>query len=231
VRLLLARGSLQLIATTESDGQYSVAAAPGEWQVSILTDSVPAGHSLSGTEARAVQLERAQPRSVDYTLRAHRSVAGAGAPANAEIEVRSLGRTTRADEQGRFSIRSLPPGEVTVIAGGVEHRVVIPAGPATITLDVAPRIAAATPEVRTEVRGERRDTMRGYVVALGAFRVHANAVETAARARKHGVVATLDGSGALTIVRSGPYRSHGEATTAAGKLTAAGIEAVVLSTK
>jgi cell division septation protein DedD len=231
VRLLLARGSQQVIATTESDGEYSVAAAPGEWQVSILTDSVPAGYSLSGTEARAVQLERAQPRTADYTLRAHRTVAGAGAPANAEIEVRSLGRTIRADEQGRFSIRSLPPGEVTVIAGGVEHRVVIPAGPATVTLDVSPRIAAAAPEVRTEVRGERRDTMRGYVVALGAFRVHANAVETAARARKHGVVATLDGSGALTIVRSGPYQSHGEATAAAGKLTAAGMEAVVLSTK
>jgi hypothetical protein len=233
VRVLLVRGAQQVIATTESDGGYSVAAAPGEWQVSILTDSVPAGYSLSGTEARTVQLERGRPVTVDTTLRAHRTVVGTGARANAEIEVRPLNKTIRADAQGRFSIRSLPPGEVTIVAGGVEHRLMVPPAPATVNLDVAPKVAVATeaPVVRTEVRGERRDTLRNYVVALGAFRVHANAVETAERARRHGVTATLDANGALTFVRSGPYESHGEASAAAEKLTRAGMEAIVLSTK
>lgn len=233
VRVLLARGAQQIIATTESDGRFSAATAPGEWQVSILTDSVPAGYSLTGTEARSVSLERAQPQTVNYTLRAHRTVAGTGAPANAEIEIRPLGKKVRADEQGRFSIRSLPAGEVTVIADGAEHRLVLPSTPATINVDVAPKVAAApaaAPVVRTEVKGERRDTMRGYVVAIGAFRVRANAVETAARARKQGVEATLDPSGSLTLVRSGPYESRGEATAAAEKLTRAGIEAIVMST-
>jgi cell division septation protein DedD len=232
VRVLLARGSSQVIAATDSDGHYAVAAAPGEWQLSILTDSVPAGYSLAGTEARALALERAAPTNADYTLRVHRSVAGSGAPANAELEVLPLGKTVRADEQGRFSIRSLPAGEVTVIAGGVPHRLVVPKEPATLTLDVAPQIAAASaPAIRTEVRGERRDTMRGFIVAIGAFRVKANADETVARARKQGVEATATGSGALTIVEAGPYESRLEAAAAAERLTRAGMEAVVLSTK
>jgi cell division septation protein DedD len=234
VRVLLSRGATQVVASSDGAGRFSLAAAPGEWQLSILTDSVPAGYSLSGTEARAIALERAAPKTADFTLRAHRTVSGSGAPANAELEVRPLGKNIHADEQGRFSIRSLPPGEVTVIADGIAHQVVMPSGPATITLDVAPRTAAAAPAppaIRTEVKGERRETMRGFVVAIGAFRVKANALQTAAWARQLGVEATLEGSGSLTIVRAGPYESRPEAAAAADRLTKAGMEAVVLSTK
>ena len=69
VRVLLTRGVLhQVIATTESDGSFATAAAPGEWQVSLLSDSVPAGFSLSGTEAREVMLERSRPQDASWTL-------------------------------------------------------------------------------------------------------------------------------------------------------------------
>ncbi|HYO76987.1 MAG TPA: SPOR domain-containing protein [Thermoanaerobaculia bacterium] len=233
VRVLLSRGTAQVVATTASDGRFMISAAPGEWQVSLLGDSVPAGYSLAGTDARAVMLERTKPQQSDYTLRAHRTIAGSGAPANAELEVRPLGRKIKADEQGRFSLRSLPAGEVTVVANGVEHRLVLPAGPATLTLDVAPKVAVAqaAPMVRTEVAGERRENLRGYVVAIGAFRVRANAVATADRARRSGVAATLDESGSLTVVRAGPYETRPEAAAAADKLTRAGMDALVMSTK
>lgn len=230
VRVLLARGTQQVVATTGTEGNFSTAAAPGEWQVSILTDSVPAGFSLAGTEARSVTLSRAQPLSLAYVLRAHRGISGSGAAPNAVIEVRPLGKSVTADADGHFSIRSLPAGEVTLVSGGVQRPVLLPAEPAALTVDLAPRIAAAAaaPEVRTEVTGERQDTM-GFIVQLGAYRVHANAVDTVARARRSGVAATFASSGTLTIVRSGPYRSRREADAAAALLTGSGLEAVVLS--
>jgi hypothetical protein len=232
VRVLLIRGTQQVVATTDTEGGFSTAAAPGEWQVSILTDSVPAGFSLAGTEARSVTLSRAQPLSLAYVLRAHRGISGSGAAPNAVIEVRPLAKSVKADADGRFSIRSLPAGEVTLVSGGVQRLVLVPAEPAALTVDLAPQIAAATaaPEVRTEVTGERRDTM-GYVVQLGAYRVHANAVDTAARARRSGIPATFTSSGTLTIVRAGPYRSRREADAAAALLTGSGLEAVVLSNR
>lgn len=232
VRVLLARGASQVMATTESDGAYAIAAAPGEWQVSLVGDSIPAGYSLSGADARTVLLERMQPQDASWSLRAHRTVAGSGVAPNAELEVRPLGKKIRADEQGRFSIRSLPAGEVTVIAGGAEHRVTLPSAPGTVQLDLAPQVAAvaAAPVVKTETRGERRESMR-WIVAIGAFRIHSNAVATAARARQQGVAAQLDDSGALTVVRAGPFDSRPEAAAAADRLSRAGIEAVVVSTK
>jgi len=230
VRVLLARGASQSIAATETDGTFAIAAAPGEWQASLVADSIPAGYSHGGADARTVLLERAKPLEVSWSLRAHRTVAGSGAAPNAELEVRPLNKKIRADEQGRFTIRSLPAGEVTVVAGGVEHRLTLPAGPGSVQLELAPKVAAAAPVIRTEARGERRDSMR-WIVAIGAFRIHSNAVATAARARRNGVPAQLDDSGALTVVRAGPFDSRTDATAAADRLTKAGMEAVVVSTK
>lgn len=225
VRVLLVRGNTQIAAMTAGDGTFALAAAPGEWQLSIAGDSVPAGYSLAGIEARAVTLDRARPLRTAHSLRAHRTVTGSGARPNAAIEIRSMQKTTRADEAGRFAIRALPAGEVTLVVGGVEHRLMIPEGPSSVVLDLAPPPA---PAVRTVAEGERRDTMR-YMVAIGAFRVRANAIETAARARRSGVEATIGENGALTLVRAGPYTSRAEADAAAGRLRRAGMDAVVMS--
>ncbi len=228
VRVLLQRGNRQAFATTTSDGTFALAAPPGEWQLSILTDSVPAGYSLGGTEAHPVMLDRAHPLRTAFVFRAHRSISGSGARPNASIEVRGAEEPIRADDQGRFSLRSLPAGAVTLIADGIEHQVVMPVEPSSVALDLTPETA---PAVRTLVEGEHRDTMHGYVVAIGAFRVHANAVDAAARAKENGIHAVLDGSGALTLVLAGPYESRGKASAAAEQLTRAGLEAVVLSAK
>ncbi|HYK05131.1 MAG TPA: SPOR domain-containing protein [Thermoanaerobaculia bacterium] len=230
VRVLLTRGPRQVVATTDSEGELHAATAPGEWEVSILTDSVPAGHSLAGSEPRSVVLDRTAPRRMEWQLRALRSISGRGAPANAELQVAPSGKRIRTDAEGKFSLRSLPPGEVTIIAGKTRRSVFVPGGPASLTVDFA-ETAAAAPEIRTVVTGERRDTMRGYVVLLGAFRIRKNAVDTQSRAKKNGIEAELAPSGALTIVRTPPFTSKNEADAAATKLARNGIEAVVVSTK
>jgi hypothetical protein len=69
VRVLLMRGAQQILATTDSDGQFIVAAPPGEWQLSIIADSVPPGYLLAGLNvARSVMLDRAQPQHVEQVL-------------------------------------------------------------------------------------------------------------------------------------------------------------------
>jgi hypothetical protein len=233
VRVLLSRGTRQIIASTDSEGKFTAATAPGEWEISILTDSVPAGHSLTGTAARSVMLNRDQPQKIEWQLRALRSVSGSGAPPNAEIAIEPLGTRTRADAEGNFSIRSLPAGDLTLIAGNAKRTVSMGSGPSLVQVDFKQeRPDPIVPGgIRTVVVGEERDVMHGYVVQIGAFRVRANAEATLKRARRSGVDAQLRTSGKLTIVGAGPYVSSEAAAKDAARLKAAGLEAVVTSRK
>lgn len=231
VRLVLSRGASQASGVTDSEGAFSIVAAPGAWELSIVADSVPAGHSLRETLMRDVTLDRAQPLETSFVLGALRSVSGSGAPPNSDIQILPLGKTIRSDAEGRFSLRSLSPGELTLIAGSTTQRVTVPVGPASLSIDlgvVSASTSAPAPEIRTIVQGERRETMRGYVVQIGAFRVRANADDTESRARREGIDARIGESGGLWVVRAGPF-SRREAATAAEKLHRAGIEAVVTS--
>ena len=160
-----------------------------------------------------------------------RRPSGSGARAHAELIVQPGDKRVRADAEGKFSIRSLSPGEVTIIADGASHRLIVPSGPASLSLDVSAQVAATEPPpVRTVVSGELRDRLQ-WLVAVGAFRVHANAVDTIERARRAGVPVTTQDSGALTLVHAGPYASRDEAAAAASRLTRAGLEAVIVSRK
>lgn len=229
VRVLLARGTRQVIASTDSEGKFTAATAPGEWEISILTDSVPAGHALTGTEARSVMLDRTEPRRVDWQLRALRSVSGRGAPANAEIILEPLGIRAHADAEGNFSIRSLPAGELTLIAGPAKRTVTLGSGPSLLSVDFEKE--RPDPGIRTVEVGEQRDVLHGYVVQIGAFRVRANAEETLERARRSGVDARLSVNGLLTIVSSGPHATSEAATLDVERLARAGLEAVIASRK
>lgn len=220
VRLMLSRGTRQVLATTDGDGTFTAATAPGEWEVTILADSIPIGHSLTGIEARSVMLDRGEPRKLDWQLRALRSVNGQGAPPNSDILIEPLGKRVRSDAEGRFAIRSLPAGELTLIAGNMKRTVVLAPEPTLLTVDFQPVAVAAQSEIRTVVSGE-------IVVQIGAYRVRANAEETLQRALRSGVDAKLRVSGSLTIVSAGPYPSTEAATNAAAKLTRAGLDAVL----
>jgi hypothetical protein len=229
VRVLIARGTRQVTASTDSEGKFSAATAPGEWEISILTDSVPAGHALTGTEARSVMLDRGTPHKIEWQLRALRGISGRGAPANAEIVMEPLGLRARADAAGNFSIRSLPAGELTLIAGQARRTVTLGSGPSVLSVDFEKE--RPDPTIRTVAVGEKNDVLHGYVVQIGAFRVRANAEEALQRARSSGVDAQLRISGLLTIVSSGPHATTEDATQAADRLRRAGLEAVITSGK
>lgn len=134
VRVVLARGSSRLEAVTASNGSFSVAAPPGEWQLSVAADSIPAGYTLPDAATRGVVLARDTPANVELRVRANRSIAGHASP-NATIVVESLHRRVTADRSGHFAIRSLPPGEIVLTTTGAHKRVILPREPATVTVD------------------------------------------------------------------------------------------------
>lgn len=226
VRVHLIRGAQQIPSLTASDGSFHLVAPPGEWQLTLLFDSVPPGYALAGTEPRAIRLDRATPAKPAYVLRAHRSISGFAAP-HADVLIPILARNVRADEKGRFAFRSLPSGEVTLISGGVERRVTLSTTPDSATVDFTPPSASPAAAVVTVTRDERSEDLRNFMVQIGAYRVRSNADAAAHRARKAGFVPSVATSGALTIVSSGPY-SRSDATDAAARLALAGMDAVVL---
>lgn len=224
VRLTLARGTKRITAETASDGAFAVSAPPGEWDVSLVRESVPAGYALVGTDTRAILLSRTEPSRLAHVLRAHRSIGGKTTPF-ATVHVRPIGKSVRADEHGQFVIRSLPAGALTVVSAGVERQIELPSGPAALELELtaATTVAASSSRITTPRSGATT------FVNLGVYRVESNANVTAARARAAGVKVILGASGPLTIVRAGPFASRDAATAAAQRLTRAGLEAIVAS--
>lgn len=221
VRVIVSRGATKHEGITASDGSYSIVAPPGEWTMSLLPDSIPSGYLLTGIDSRAVMLVRDQPRDENVTLRASRSISGRAA-ANAEIVLQPLGKRVKADTEGRFTLRSLPAGSFTIVAGNESRSVTLADAPTALTLD----LAVAQPPIRVVESGERRDQMQ-WIVQIGAFRVRANALQVLQRARRSGVDATMTEGATLSVVRAGPFETRERANAAAEKLEGAGLEAVV----
>jgi hypothetical protein len=122
IRVVVNAGGHRLTATTDSDGNFSVMGPKGEWAAEIEPESLPAGYEPEGKlRVRAVRSISGQ-------------VAGGG---GAEIELRPIGRRIVADAQGRFALRSLPAGELTLVAriGGrvATKTLTVPPQPATIS--------------------------------------------------------------------------------------------------
>ena len=65
-----------------------------------------------------------------------------GATPYATIEVLPLGKRIHADDNGRFSIRSLPAGELTLIAGGIKRRITLPRVPSTVHVDLGATVVS-----------------------------------------------------------------------------------------
>jgi hypothetical protein len=223
VRVRLERGSHQLESETKSDGSFAFAAAPGTWTLSLVDTTVPLGYAMSAA-SQSVLLDRAKPLTCELTLRAQRSIAGEGARPNSELRVEPVGKTIRTDAQGRFVVRSLPAGELTVVADGKPRRVSIPSEPGIIQLDLgSTQVATLHP-----VDASASHVTDRFVVALGAYRVRANALDTVKRARTTGLPVSLDERKALILVHAGPFASRTAATRAADELASLGIETRVM---
>lgn len=226
VRVRLERGSRQLESVTKSDGSFSFAAAPGEWTLSLIDTTVPLGYALYAA-SQGVLLDRATPVTVELTLRAQRSIAGEGARPNSELRVEPVGKTIRTDAQGRFVVRSLPAGDVTLLADGKPRRVTIPLEPGIVRIDLgSAQVATLHP-----VESSTAQVTDRFVVALGAYRVRANALDTMKRARTTGLPVTLDERKPLILVHAGPFASRTAATRAASELASLGIETQVMPSR
>ena len=131
VAVVLTQGTSRFAATTGSDGSFSIAAPPGDWQLAIDSATIPAG--FSGAAPQLLSLDRNVPRSIAFLLRANRSISGVAPAGVREIIVHPTGVRVPVAADGRFSIRSLPAGEITLRAGKLVERVTLPREPATIS--------------------------------------------------------------------------------------------------
>jgi hypothetical protein len=153
-------GAAQLSATTDSSGKYRLAAPAGAARVAVVAESVPAGYELRDLAPKDVELSAAAPASADFSVRAQRSVSGTvagtrGAPTR--VAILENGRETQTDADGRFVLRGLPAGPVTLLARGeggeVRQQLQMPAGPGTLK-DI--RLGAGAP-APLPARSERRE--------------------------------------------------------------------------
>lgn len=133
VAIALTRGATRLEATSASDGTFALNTAPGEWDVTIDTMSLPPGFTL-GDASRSVMLAAAQPSNVSFTARALRSVTGHAPKGVTLIAVDPLGLRVPVAADGAFTIRSLPAGTLTLHAGTRTQRVTMPHEPSTLTV-------------------------------------------------------------------------------------------------
>jgi len=198
--------------------------APGEWTLALDTASLPPGYSTTEALEQSVQIERATPRSTSTKLRANRSVSGRAPAGVGEVVVEPLGIHVPVDAEGRFSVRSLPAGELTLRAGTIAYHLTMPAAPTSINdvvlgggqALIVPH--APVPPVSTSGR---------FTLQLGAFRVHENAVELLERVRGLGVAAYLVPGERLTFVRTEPLSSRERAEAVSQRLARAGIPAIL----
>lgn len=131
INVALTRGATRLEATSASDGTFALDAAPGEWELSLDALTFPAGFTL-GDASRSVMLAAAQPSNVSFTVRANRSVSGRAPAGVTTISVDPLGLQVPVSADGAFTIRSLPPGAITLHAGSRTTKVIVPREPATL---------------------------------------------------------------------------------------------------
>lgn len=132
-------GARPATAVTDSSGSYRATVAPGDVQVTLAAETVPPGHDLRALSARSRKLADGEPATVNFTVRALRSlegeVTGHGGAA-ATVTIPELSRSVTADAQGRFILRRLPAGPLTLVvnsAGRAAQTVVeMPAGPGTV---------------------------------------------------------------------------------------------------
>ena len=235
ITVMATNAGRRVTAVTNAEGRFTIATAPGAYDVAVDTGSLPAGFTLAA-EARKVTLDRTTPLSgVDFGLRANRSVSGRIALGAGEVEIVELGRKMRTAADGAYAFRSLPAGEVTLIARSgsntVTRRVTIPAAPAAlkgIDLGGAATVHAAAPmmveasEIETTIANDR-----GWVVQLGAYRVHDNATATMARARRAGFEPSIVQRSGLTFVELGPYALRADAEARKTELLRSGLEAAL----
>ena len=129
IGVVASRGAKGLSVTSDSDGRFTIAGAPGDYELRIATESLPSGYSAGN--AIAVVASRAAPVHAQLTVHIHRSIAGVTAP-RAVVTIRENGRSTIADVTGAFVFRDLPAGTFTLVSLGKTQSVRLGSAPESI---------------------------------------------------------------------------------------------------
>jgi len=138
VHIAMSGGTRRLGAISDSEGNATFAVQPGTWTASIDDASLAAGYAIDGNDSREIALERAHAATIQFAIHANRSIYGRieGARARTDIEILPGHRHVATDENGRFAIRSLPAGVVTLhtrVKGAVaQQSITLPAEPTVI---------------------------------------------------------------------------------------------------
>jgi cell division septation protein DedD len=238
-----AQNGSQFTATTDSDGQFVLNVPEGQYRLEIVAESLPPGYIFSGQNQQAVVVAADHPEKVSFEVRALRSIAGTIAGAS-EVRLEPLGRTTATDPSGNFVFRSLPAGTFTITSrsarGTVARTVTLPAEPTSlqdITLDERSVATAAAAASRVQTSPSRPaaatppGTEGGFRIAVGAFRLASNAIAKQREIERLGFKSDVRRLGSMQIVTVGPFSSRGEAEQQQRRLTAAGIENVIVTNR
>jgi hypothetical protein len=127
------------VVTTDQDGQYRAELPPGSYRLVVDPSSLPEGYDSFTLLPVKLQLQRDDPREVNYEALANRTVTGAVKvkdPARIRVRILELGRGAWTNTAGVFTFRNLPPGRYTLVAKvgmrRLERTVEIPDGPALL---------------------------------------------------------------------------------------------------
>lgn len=151
VTLALSRGQTVLTAVSDDTGAFEFITVAGQWTLAADVQSLPPGYAASNVAPQQLSLTRGVSANPAISVRAMRTVSGIASTCGRAVMVNiaPLGRKVSTDADGRFVIRDLPSGELTLNAGKGTTRVTLPQGPALIK-DV--RLTACTATRSAAVR-------------------------------------------------------------------------------
>jgi hypothetical protein len=120
-----AQSSVAASAVTDSSGTYRISLPPGTAVLSIAPDTVPPGFDLRALGTRKRTLALGAPATVNFVLRAQRAIEGRviGRRGSVVVSIDETSREVTTDADGRFVLRRVPAGRVTLVAVDGEQRV------------------------------------------------------------------------------------------------------------
>jgi len=137
---LQVQGTSRTTTSTDSSGHFRFAGPPGEVSLSVLPESLPPGYELVQLAPLVKLLRTGAPAEADIVIRAQRAVEGRVLGASGKtvsVVAVEAGRSVQADENGRFLLRGLPAGALTLVVknqdGEAHHPVVVPAQPGVVS--------------------------------------------------------------------------------------------------
>lgn len=127
-------------ATTDSSGAFRFAGPSEEVKLSLQPDSLPPGYELTGLGAVVKRLAAGAPMVSDFVVHAQRVLEGrvvGGEGTAVSVLALEAGRSVVPDADGRFVLRGLPAGPLTMLVktseGEVRYSVEMPAKPGVMS--------------------------------------------------------------------------------------------------